>query len=182
MALARVELIIHPVRLRILQALGTGPKTTAQIAAELKDVPISSLYRHLRLLLEGEMIGIHETRIVRGIQEKRYELAQAPRVRQEDLDGLSAEEHMRFFATYLVTLLQGFGQYLETAKKVDYGADRTGYTEVEIQASDEEFDAVSKKLNEAIIPLLQNKPALNRRLRKLAIITFPLRSKGEENG
>jgi hypothetical protein len=128
------------------------------------------------------MIAVQETRIVQGIQEKKYELAQAPRVRQEDLDGLSAEEHMRYFASYLVTLLQAFGQYLDNGVRVDYAADRVGYTEVEIQMSDEEFDAVSKKLNELIVPLLQKKPAPNRRLRKLAIITFPLSEKGQGNG
>ena len=182
MALGRVELIIHPVRLRILQSLTTGPKTTAQISEELKDVPLSSLYRHLRLLFEGEMIDIHETRMVQGIQEKRYELAEAPRVQQEDLDGISAEEHMRYFAAYLVTLLQRFGQYLEGATQIDYAADRTGYTEVELQTSNEEIDAVFKELNAAIMPVLQNKPALSRKLRKLAIITFPLKPEGEENG
>jgi DNA-binding transcriptional ArsR family regulator len=182
MALGRAELIIHPVRLRILQALTSGPKTTAQIAEELKDVPLSSLYRHLRLLLEGAMIDLHETRIVHGIQEKRYQLAQAPRVRQEDLDGLSAEKHLQYFTTYIVTLLQGFGQYLEAALKVDYAADRTGYTEVEIQTTNEEIDAVFKKLNAAIVPMLQNKPAPKRKLRKLAIITFPIETEGEENG
>ena len=182
MASGRAELIIHPVRLRILQALTTGPKTTARISEELKDVPLSSLYRHLRLLLEGEMIEIQETRIVQGIQEKIYDLAEAPRVRQEDLDGKSAEEHMQYFATYLVTLLQRFGQYLEGAKQIDYAADRTGYTEVEILTSNEEIDAVFKKFNAAIEPALQNKPAPSRKLRKLAIITFPLKSEGEENG
>ena len=182
MSLGRAELIIHPIRLRILQLLSTAPKTTAEIAVDMKDVPISSLYRHLRLLLEGRMINVHETRIVQGIQEKKYELAQTPRVRQEDLVGLTAEEHIHYFATYLVTLLQGFGRYLEAASVIDFAADRTGYTEVDIQASSEEFDALSLKLNTTIVPLLDNSPAPDRRLRKLAIITFPLNLKGEQSG
>ena len=182
MAVGRAELIIHPVRLRILQSLTTGPKNTAEIGEVLKDIPLSSLYRHLKLLLEGEMIDVHDTRIVQGIQEKRYELAQTPRIRQEDLVDISLEEHINYFTVYLVTLLQEFGQYIEASSDVDYAADRTGYTEADILASSVEFDSLSKKLNAAIAPLLQNKTAPNRRWRKLAIITFPLSEKGEENG
>ena len=70
MDLDKVELIIHPVRLRIMQAMGAEKLTTQEIAERLPDVPKSSLYRHLKLLLEGEMIGLAETRLVHGIQER----------------------------------------------------------------------------------------------------------------
>ena len=163
-----------------MQSLSTSPKTTAEIAEDLPDVPVSSLYRHLKLLLKGRMINVSETRIVQGIQEKKYELVQTPRVRQQDLEGMNSEEHLHLFATYLVSLLQGFGQYVDASVDINYEVDKTGYTEVDIQASSEEFDALSKKLNAAVIPVLQNKPGPTRRLRKLAIITFPLDLKGEE--
>lgn len=162
-----------------MQSLSARAKTTAEIAVELKDVPVSSLYRHLKLLLDGLMITVVETRMVQGIEEKRYELAQEPRVQHEDLIGAAPEAHLNYFATYLLTLLHGFGRYLEEAADIDYAVDRTGYTEVDLEITVSEFDELSKKLNEAIMPLLKNKPASDRQRRKLAIITFPLKNIGE---
>ena len=48
------ELLLHPVRLRIIGAfLGDRKLTTADLQAELPDVPPTSLYRHLGHLIDG---------------------------------------------------------------------------------------------------------------------------------
>ena len=46
-----VNLILHPVRLRIIQTLVRRERNTQHIADTLPDVPVSSLYRHIRMLL-----------------------------------------------------------------------------------------------------------------------------------
>src|SRR5580658_3975046 len=53
--MASADLLLHPVRLRIIKAfLGERALTTAQLAAELDDVPPGSLYRHVALLAREE--------------------------------------------------------------------------------------------------------------------------------
>lgn len=179
---SKAELIIHPVRLRVLQVLVRGPATTQMISEELPEVPVSSLYRHLRLLLEGALIVVSKTRLVHGIEEKVYQLAQAPRLLPEDLAELSVEEHLRYFTVYVVTLLEGFERYLESSTNIDYLADRTGYTEVDLWATTEELDGISESINQTILPLLGNKPSKDSRLHKLAIITYPQTIERQTNG
>ena len=179
--MTKVDLIIHPVRFRILQTLAAAPMTTQALAAQLDDVPQSSLYRHLKLLLEGAMIEVAETRLVNGIQEKVYRLKQWPYLDAGDMAGLTAAEHLHYFTTYILTLLQDFARYLDEAEArgvIDLLTDRTGYTEVAFWAAAEELEAFQAALHQALQSLVSNPPGDGRRRHKLAILTHPLRHAG----
>ena len=41
----KVDLILHPIRMRILMALSGSQKTSQQLADDLRDVPQATLYR-----------------------------------------------------------------------------------------------------------------------------------------
>ncbi|MCB9421676.1 MAG: helix-turn-helix domain-containing protein [Ardenticatenaceae bacterium] len=175
MSLSKADLIMHPVRFRILQTIAADSLTTQEIDDRLPDVPKSSIYRHLRLLLDGEMIEVAETRLVNGIQEKVYRLVQRPYLSAEDVAGMSADDHLRTFTTYIMTLLQGFGDYLEQAGEMpDFLADRVGYTEVSFWANDAEMDQFQAALNQAILPFLQHNAGNGRRRRKVALVSHPI--------
>ena len=52
--MATADLLLHPVRLRIVEAfLGDRALTTSALAAELADVPPASLYRHVARLVDA---------------------------------------------------------------------------------------------------------------------------------
>ena len=171
-----IDLIIHPVRLRIIGLLTREQLTTQSIAAAMPDVPKSSIYRHLKLLLEGGLIAVMETRPINGIEEKVYALSAAPRVSDPaDMAGLSHEEHLHYFTAFVTELLQSYMLYLEQTPQVDMGADRVGYTAVQFYAMPEDVDAFSLALNTALLPLLRHGPGDGRALRKLAVVTHPLR-------
>ena len=173
MSLEKADLVIHPVRLRIFLALSTGPQTTQEIAQHLPDVPLSSLYRHLKLLLEGEMIEVVEARIVQGIQEKVYGLAQAPHLGQDDMAGLSSDEHLRYFTTFVVALLQGFANYLASTSEPDLARDFAGYTEAPMWATVAELEAALTAMNQVLLPVFRQGPGPGRRQYKLATIIHP---------
>lgn len=178
MARNKAKLVIHPVRLRILQALAGGQMTTGEISLVLPDVPTSSVYRHLRLLLEGELVTVVESREVNGILEKVYGLAQAPFLSRADVQDLNSKAHLEMFTTWLMTALQGFSDYLTRSEAEhgvpDLGADFAGYTEVVFLATEEEMEAFTRSLNSALIRYLKAEPAKGRRKRKLATILHPL--------
>ena len=179
---SKADLIIHPVRLRILQSLTLESLTTQDIAERLSDIPKSSIYRHLKALLDGGMVTVAETRQVKAIEEKVYRLAQAPRLGPDEVANLTPEEHLRYFTTYIATLLQEFATYLDASPQVDFGADRVGYTEATFYATPEEFDRFAKTLNESLLPLTENEPDDERQLRKVAVIVYPLKQKkGNKN-
>ncbi len=53
------DLLLHPVRLRIVQAfLGDRALTTTELQAELPDVPAASLYRQVARLVDGGVLGV----------------------------------------------------------------------------------------------------------------------------
>jgi DNA-binding transcriptional ArsR family regulator len=177
LSLSKADLIIHPVRFRILQTIAADSLTTQEIDDRLPDVPKSSIYRHLKLLLKGEMIEVAEKRLVNGIQEKVYRLAQRPYLGPDDVTGMTAAEHLRTFTNYVMTLLHGFTEYLDEAGEMpDLLADRVGYTEVNFWANDAEMDQFQAALNEAIVPFLQQErdDGNGRRRRKVALVIHPI--------
>lgn len=172
----RIDLILHPVRFRILQALAGETLTTQELAELLPDAPKSSIYRHLRLLLDGGMVAVSGTRPVRGVFEKTYRLDQPIHISADEISTLTAEEHMRYFQNYAMTLIQGFSEYVAGAipdKSIDMADDRAGYTEAFFYATSEELDQFAAALNGALVPLMINPPGEGRRKHKLAIITHP---------
>jgi DNA-binding transcriptional ArsR family regulator len=172
----KLDLILHPVRMRILQMVGLERLTTQQISTALPDVPTSSIYRHLKLLLDAGFIRVAETRQVRGIEEKVYAQAVSPRISDPaDMANLTPEEHLRYFTSYVTTLIQGFADYLALHDAPDLIADRVGYSEASFYATPEEMDAMGAALNQVLLAVAQNPPGEGRQLRKLSIITHPLR-------
>jgi len=173
----KADLILHPVRFRILQTLPGETLTTQEIAERLADVPKSSLYRHLKLLLEGEMIVVAEARLVNGIQEKTYQLAQRPYLGPDDMADLSAAEHVQYFTTYIMNVLREFANYAETAGKtgsLDLLADRVGYSEAVFYAAPAEMDTLEADINAAFAKIGENGPGNGRVKRKFAFISHPL--------
>lgn len=180
----KVELILHPVRFRILQTIDGGTLTTQEISDQLADIPKSSIYRQLKTLLEGEMITVAETRIVNGIQEKTYQLAQKPYLGAGDMANLSSEDHIHFFTIYIMNVLREFADYVQRSEaengSIDMLSDRVGYTEVTVNATHAELDVLQGELNAAIMKVMKNEPRNGRSPHKFAIITHPVKNKSEK--
>ncbi len=180
----KADLIIHPVRLRIMQVLTAKALNTQEISDGLADVPKSSIYRHLKLLLEGGLIAVAETNLVKGIEEKRYQLVVTPHLSADDMADLSASEHLNYFNAYLMTLLREYADYLSAAeqrnRRIDLLADRVGYTELHFHASDAEMNTLQSEINAAVLKLVKNESGDDRRRQKMAFITHPTEKKGTD--
>lgn len=179
MPMTKAELIIHAVRLRILQALTDAALTTQEIADHLPDVPKSSLYRHLKMLVDGEMITVVDTQLVNGIQEKRYGLQSPAYLNADDMKGMTAEDHLRYFTIYILTVLRGFSDYLNAAPdekgEIDMLTDRVGYTEIALFTNADELNAFQEGLSKLLQQFAQNQPGDGRHKHKFAFITHPVK-------
>ncbi len=122
---------------------------TQELAERLEGVPKSSIYRHLRALLDGGLVEVAETRPVKGTLEKYYRLGQAPHLGQADLAGFSREDHLRYFAMFLASQLQGFSSYLEASPALDLLGDRVGYTQAIFSVNPEQLDGLLGWYSEA---------------------------------
>jgi len=169
----KAELIIHPIRLRVMQLLGQKPMTTAELDELMPDVAKSSLYRHIKKLLEGGMIEVAETHPVKGTPEKTYRLLQTPNITVEDIKTMTKEDHLRYFSSYVAGLVQDFKAYLDSQKALDLVSDRAGYGQSIFYASTEELDELFHPFREKLSKLQNQAPESGRRLRKLVIINHP---------
>ncbi|MGH2929692.1 MAG: helix-turn-helix domain-containing protein, partial [Solirubrobacteraceae bacterium] len=125
--MASAELLLHPVRLRIVKALlGDRALTTGQLAAELGDVPTGSLYRHVaRLAKEGVLQVVAEQR-VRGAVERTYALRHvAAQIQPDEVAAMTPDQHAQAFMAYVAGLLGDFDRYLAGAP--DPGRDGAEY-------------------------------------------------------
>jgi len=167
------DLILHPIRLRIIQAVVGRSLTPKEIGSALSDVPQATLYRHVNKLADAGILHVVEERPVRGTVERVYALAEgAADLGGRDLADVSKDEHMRYFATFVSTLLNDFGRYLETSD-LDFEADGVGYRQAPLYLSDEEFAKLIATLTREIEPLLAQGPAPGRRRRILSTVVIP---------
>jgi DNA-binding transcriptional ArsR family regulator len=174
MTTARADLILHPVRMRLLAALARRELTARQLSELLPDVPQATLYHHLGMLTRAGLLRIVSQRQVRGAVEKLYAVADDNMfLSQADLANAAPEDHLRYFTIFVSALIGDFARYVQRNTPIDLFADGAGYREVPFYLSDEEFAQATAALNQALLPFLGNGPAQNRRRRLLAIITFP---------
>ncbi|WP_199478525.1 helix-turn-helix domain-containing protein [Peribacillus saganii] len=97
----KTKLVLHPVRMEIIQSLLNGKtRTVQQLSGHIKDVPQATLYRHLNKLLEADLIEILEEHRVQGTVEKVYGLKQTAVLSQGELAELSIEDHLEFFSCF----------------------------------------------------------------------------------
>ena len=167
------DLLLHPVRLRIVQALAGRAATPLELKNRLGDVAQASLYRHLAQLHDGGMIEIVSERQVRGSVERTYGLIEtATSLDADDVADATPEDHLRYFATFLGSVLSDFARYIQD-DSADIDADGVGYRQVSLWLSDNELDELAAALRNVIEPLAANEASPERRQRRLSTILMP---------
>jgi hypothetical protein len=171
---ASADLLLHPVRLRIVKAfLGDRALTTSQLAAELDDVPAGSLYRHVALLTKAGVLQVVAERRVRGATERTYTLRLfAARVQPDEARAMTLDEHAQAFMVYIAGLLADFDQYVASAPPDPVG-DGASYNVAAMWLTDDEFAALGRDLSAVFVPRLANPPANKRRRRMIYTVVLP---------
>jgi DNA-binding transcriptional ArsR family regulator len=167
------DVLLHPVRLRIVQAVAGRRLTAKAIAEALGDVPQATLYRHIGILAEAGILAVAELRPVRGATERTYVLSEgAANLEPAALATASREDHLRYFTIFVASLVADFGRYLH-AGDPDLLADGVGYRQVPLELSDQELAELAGRLNAALAPVLHNAPSPERRRRLLTTVVVP---------
>ncbi|AQZ60503.1 unnamed protein product [[Actinomadura] parvosata subsp. kistnae] len=169
-----LELILHPVRLRIMWALSGGRvRTTSELCESMPDIPKTTLYRHVALLADGGLLEVAGEQRVRGMVERHYRLRQgAANVDPETAGAMSLEEHRHGFAAAMAALLAEFNAYLDRPA-ADPVADRVGYRQGTLWLRPEEMEEVAGELRQVLAPRAGNGPGDGRRPYVLSAIFFP---------
>ncbi|GAB3960788.1 helix-turn-helix domain-containing protein [Actinoallomurus acanthiterrae] len=174
-----VDLLLHPVRLRVVHAMSGGRTlTTAQLCELLPDVSKATVYRHVGLLAEGGLLEVDGEQRVRGAVERRYRLRRERAVIDaETAASTSREDHRRVFAVAMAALLAEFNAYLDR-DDADPAADLVGYRQHAIWLSPEERAEMIGELRDVIVSRMRNEPSPDRVRHLLSPILFPAESPG----
>jgi hypothetical protein len=168
------DLLLHPVRLRIIQAfLGDRALTTNELKAEISDVPPASLYRHIGRLVDGGVLSVVSERRVRGAVERTYILrTAAATVSLDELAKLTPEQHRQMFVSFIAGLIADFDRYLDRGKP-DLLRDGVSYRLAGMWLDDDELKEFTRELVTVIQPRLVNAPKEGRKRWILGTIALP---------
>jgi DNA-binding transcriptional ArsR family regulator len=171
------DLLLHPVRLRIIQAfLGDRALTTTDLRSELGDVPPASLYRHVARLIDAGVLSIVAERRVRGALERTYVLrVAAATINLDELARMTREEHRNAFMAFVAGLLDDVDRYL-SRDDFDPLRDGASFRIAGVWLDDAEFAEFLRDMLRVIQPRLANAPKPGRRRRILGTVLLP----GEE--
>jgi hypothetical protein len=168
------DLLLHPVRLRIVQAfLGERALTTSQLSAELSDIPAASLYRQVARLVRAGVLQVLDERRVRGAIERTYVLRlAAAAIRPDEADAMTPGEHRQAFAAFVAGLQAAADRYV-TRPDFDPIKDKATYRLNGMWLDDAEYDAMLADLVRVLAPRLANAPREGRRRRILGYVLLP---------
>jgi AcrR family transcriptional regulator len=174
---ASADLLLHPVRLRIVQAfLGDRALTTSALAAELADVPPASLYRHVARLVDAGVLAVVAQRRVRGALERTYVLrVSAALITPDQIATMSTDDMRQAFIAFVAGLLSDVDRYLARTD-VDPVRDGASFRLAGLWLDDAEFADLLRELMRVLQPAAANPPRPGRKRRILATVLLP----GEE--
>jgi hypothetical protein len=172
--MASAELLLHPVRQRIVKAfLGDRALTTSQLAAEIDDVPAGSLYRHVALLTRAGVLQVVAEKRIRGAVERTYTLRLlAAHVQPGEVAAMTPDDHAQAFMAFIAGLLADFDRYL-AAGKPDPARDGADYRVGAVWLTNAEFTDFLRDLSAVFQPRLANAPGKGRRRRMLYTVLLP---------
>lgn len=169
-----VDLLLHPVRLRVVHALSGGRElTTGELCARMPGVSKVTVYRHVALLTEAGFLEVAGEHRVRGAVERRYRLRKdRPSIDGDAAAAMSLDDHRRGFAAAMAVLIAEFNAYLDRdgANPAD---DSVSYRQGTLWLSPDELTELLGKLVEALQPFLGNEPNPGRAPYLLSPILFP---------
>ncbi len=170
-----LDLVMHPVRLRILHAMaGDRVRTTTELCAQLRDVPKTTVYRHVGLLAEAGLLEVAGEQRVHGAVERRYRLNRSRAVISPDAAAsMSLDDHRHGFAAAMAALLADFGAYLDR-EHADPTADAVGYRQIPLWLSRSELTELITEITAALLSKGGNEPTPERGLYLVSPILFPL--------
>ncbi|OZM75896.1 helix-turn-helix domain-containing protein [Pseudonocardia sp. MH-G8] len=169
-----LDLLLHPVRLRVVHVMsGSRARTTSELCARLADVPRTTVYRHVALLVEGGVLEVVDEQRVHGAVERHYRLRRGRAAIDTDAAAsMSTDDHRRGFAAATAALLAEFNAYLDR-DGADPAADSVGYRQGVVWLSPAERDEMIGVLRDLLTSLAGNGPAPGRSPHLVSAIFFP---------
>lgn len=162
------EIMLNPVRMRIIQEIATRQTMTAnEISEKISDIPRTTLYRHIKLLIDYDLLVVVSERKVRGSIERTLALNTPKLINQNTVEN-AADNAFGF----LMSSYAKFHAYFN-GENPDPAKDKIFLNNTVLMMSDAEFDQFLEDLRQLLVRN-QFDVAENRKARDLSIISAPV--------
>lgn len=176
------DLVLHPVRIRIVFAAMDGlPFTTSEMSLRLPDVSKASMYRHIALLADGELLEVESEELVNGIVERHYRLLRVrAMIDPAAAAAMTNDDHRRGFAAVTAHLLAEFNAYLDRPES-NPTSDSVSYRQFPLWLTDAERTALVGDFAAAIQSRATLDQSTERKRHLLTTIFFPAELRKRES-
>lgn len=161
------EILLNPTRMRIIQELASGQSVTAtELCEKISDVPRTTMYRHINILIDNNILSIISEKKVRGSLERTIAL---------NTDGITKHNTLENAAEnafgFLMCSYAKFHDYFNN-EDADPGKDKVFLNNAVLMMSDLEFDEFLDELRKLLIKY-SFEPAEDRKARDISILSAP---------
>ncbi len=172
--MASLDLLLHPVRLRILRTFLDGhPATTAQLRERLPDIPPATMYRHVAALAAAGVLEVLDERRIRGTVERTYRVSwQGAEIGPADRASMTLDDQRRAFTAFVSGLLADFDQYL-THEPADPTADGVTYQQAAVWLTDTEMAELLADMRATVTSRMGREPGEDRTRRMISLVAMP---------
>lgn len=162
-----LDACMNPIRQRIVQfLLRNNQATTAEIGEALSDVPRASLYRHIKVLLDANVISVISEEVKRGAVEKTYAAMPA-------MMGEQANQDMNDMAQKILMALSGDFHNYFSSPDADPVKDMLTMSQTVVYLSDEEMTDMLQKIGAILNDAMKNEVSGDRKMRKITFLATP---------
>ena len=161
------NIIMNPIRMRIIQTLSKNKLlTSSEICENIRDIPRTTLYRHIKILIENNILTVISEQKIRGSLERTLALNI-----NEITKHNSVENATQTAFSFLMDKYVRFQKYF-SRKKIDPGKDKIFLNNTVMMMTDEEFDQFLLELRELLVKYTYEF-AEDRKVRDISIISAP---------
>lgn len=173
MASNDADVLLHPVRLRIVLEAAADDLTAGDLAKRLPDVAQATLYRHLATLTEAGVLEVVAERRVRGGVERTFRLVtEKASLGSTDVASMTADQHLAGFGAFAGSLVAAFTRYIRQPD-ADPGTDPVGYRQVALWLSDDESERLIEEMGEVLQRYTAHEASPGRRRVRLSTAVIP---------
>ncbi|MBN2047827.1 MAG: helix-turn-helix domain-containing protein [Anaerolineaceae bacterium] len=162
------KVMLNPIRMRIVQELAVNTEmTSTEINEKMNDVPRTTLYRHINILLENHILTIVSETRIRGSLERTLALNVAEIKKHNTLENASHQA-----LAFLMDRYARFHNYFNS-EKANPAKDRIFLNNTIMMMDDNEFDQFLAEL-QGLLTRYNHETADGRKTRDICVLSVPV--------
>src|SRR5699024_5929681 len=150
--------------------------TPLEMLKLINDGPQATLYRHIQVLFDADIIQVTKEKKVRSVTEKYYVLNEEnARVNKEEWNQVSNQEKLDYYSHFQLSMMNQYQDYLAALEKRENPEDRSIFSLAQLQLDDERYASFQQELQDVMQKYYQasNQQAGDNAVRTVGITIIP---------